>query len=260
MNAHRFVPGVLTPLATLLILILSGCQGTHNGPESDGPSTPQGPTPLELPLRVLILGDSISMGYTGVVQDLLGDRAEVQRARRADRDAAENCAGTTHGVQHIDRWLAQSEDGWDVIHFNFGLHDLKRVLPENGKNSNDPTHPYQADPELYGQQLREIVEKLEATSARLVFATTTPVPAGVRPYRAPEDPLEYNRVALELMAEFDIPVNDLFALAASRIDELQNPADVHFSKEGSRVLGEQVCRAILGAAGIEEVELEGSSD
>jgi hypothetical protein len=38
--------------------------------------------------------------------------------------------------------------------------------------------PLQADPETDAANLRMLVAKLEATGARLVFATTTPVPAG----------------------------------------------------------------------------------
>lgn len=222
------------------LLLLTACSSTP---------VDEAPPPLELPIRVLLLGDSISLGYTPVVHELLGERAEVQRAMKADGEKTENCAGTTHGVQHIDRWLAQSEEGWDVIHFNFGLHDLKRVQPENGKNSNDPDHPHQADPEQYRIQLSHIVGCLEATGARLVFATTTPVPLGVRPYRAPEDPVNYNRVALELMAERGIAINDLFTFAEERLSEIQNPADVHFTPEGSRALGEEVVSAILELAG-----------
>src|SRR5581483_1704324 len=66
--------------------------------------------------RVLLIGDSISMGYTLPVRKLLADRANVHRI-------PENGGPTTTGLKNIEKWLG--DDKWDVIHFNWGLHDLK---------------------------------------------------------------------------------------------------------------------------------------
>ena len=84
--------------------------------------------------KVLILGDSISIGYTPLVQKALEGEAHVFRPMRSEK-GAENCEGTTYGVTELERWLQIDGGGWDVIHFNFGLHDLKRVHPETRKNS-----------------------------------------------------------------------------------------------------------------------------
>ncbi|MEZ6037542.1 MAG: SGNH/GDSL hydrolase family protein [Planctomycetota bacterium] len=190
------------------------------------------------PPHVLILGDSISIGYTPVVQELLRDEMFVTRPKG-------NCAGTTHGVQHVDEWLQVDGGRWDLIWFNFGLHDLKRVDAATGKNSNDPKDPRQAEPEVYERQLREIVGKLVATGARLVFATTTPVPpGGVKPYRDVEDPQRYNTIARRVMAEHEIPVCDLFAVATARLQEIQPKVDVHFTKQGSALLAEAVAARV----------------
>lgn len=203
------------------------------------------------PIRVLILGDSISMGYTEHVRDALGERAFVMRARKPDGEKPENCHGTSYAIHHLDRWLAQGGGKWDVIHFNFGLHDLKRVHPETRKNSDNPEDPHQADLDLYARQLEEIVQGLGASGARLIFATTTPVPEGVSPYRDPSDPLDYNRVAVELMQRYDVAVNDLFAYANPRLEVWQRLGNVHFHPEGSRALGEEVARVILQVAGLD---------
>ena len=106
--------------------------------------------------RVLILGDSISIGYMPTVKELLKDEAVVMRPMKNEENP-ENCQGTNNGVKHIDRWLKIDGGNWDVIHFNFGLHDLKRVDFQTGKNSNDSDDPHQASPEEYEKQLREIV-------------------------------------------------------------------------------------------------------
>lgn len=205
--------------------------------------------PLDAPIRVLLLGDSISIGYTLHVREALGADALVVRPTNA-KGGAENCAGTTKGVEHVDRWLVLEGGDWDVIHFNFGLHDLKRVEPDTGKNSNDPEHPHQAPPERYREQLREITAKLAASHARLVFATTTPVPlGGVKPHRDPEDVARFNAIALEVMGEFEVEVDDLYAFALPRMDALMRPVNVHFTPEGSAALGDEVARSIRAVAG-----------
>jgi arylsulfatase A-like enzyme len=197
--------------------------------------------------HVLILGDSISIGYTPFVRDLLEDDAVVIRPMRTE-DKPENCSGTNNGVKQMDRWLKLGDGRWDVIHFNFGLHDLKRVDPQTGKNSKNPEDPHQADPDRYERQVRNIVQKLAKTGATLIFATTTPVPPGaVNPYRDVTDPPRYNNVARKIMAEHDVAINDLYAFAAARLDKIQRPANVHFTPDGSEQLAQQVVRHIRPA-------------
>lgn len=187
--------------------------------------------------RVLILGDSISMGYTPVVKRLLREDTWVVRP-------AENCEGTTKGAANIDRWLQLDGAPYDLIWFNFGLHDIKRVKA-NGRNSNDPRDGRQAEPDTYERQLRAMVAKLKQTGSTLVFATTTPVPkGGVRPHRDVEDPERYNLIARSVMKENGVAVVDLYAFALARQREIQPRVDVHFTKEGSAALGRQVAAQI----------------
>lgn len=189
--------------------------------------------------RVLLLGDSISMGYHRHVKAALAGVASVQRP-------AENCAGTTKGIAKIDEWLAIDGGDFDVIHFNFGLHDLKRVRPTGG-NSNDPDDPRQADVDAYEANLREIVEALLATGAELVFATTTPVPAGVQPHRDRTDPTRYNDVARRVLAGRGVAIADLYSFALTLPAGAQRAADVHFTAEGSRLLAAEVVRHLEAA-------------
>lgn len=205
----------------------------------------------EPPFRVLLLGDSISIGYTPFVQEALDGTAVVIRPRKGDeprKGAPENCAGTTRGMKHIERWLAIDGGDWDVIHFNFGLHDLKRVQPDTGENSNDPSDPRQASLFTYQEQLSQLVARLEETGAQLVFATTTPVPEGdLRPYREPEDAMTYNGVAALVLHNSGIAINDLFQFVTEYPEPIQRPEDVHFTEAGSRALGRRVAEAILEA-------------
>ncbi len=197
--------------------------------------------------RVLILGDSISIGYTPPVREILKDTAVVVRPTTAD-GKAENCDGTTKGVREIDRWLKLDGGKWAVIHFNFGLHDIKHIDPKTKANSNDPSHARQAEPEIYERQLTEIAQKLKATGAKLFFATTTPVPpGGVKPLRVVEDVAQYNTIARRVMNANGIAVNDLYSFALPQLKEIQKPVDVHFTNEGSKQLAGEVARAIREA-------------
>jgi len=124
--------------------------------------------------RVLILGDSISLGYTLNVRGLLKGEANVHRALN-EKDVKENCQGTTHGLERLDIWLGDKK--WDLIHFNWGLHDLKYVN-EKGKKVDPEKGTQQAVPEQYRENLEALVVRLNETGAKLVFATTTPYPEG----------------------------------------------------------------------------------
>lgn len=233
----RFRVGRLIVLVASVVIVTAGL-----APAADKAETSSQP-------RVLLLGDSISIGYTPHVQKMLEGEAVVIRPTGKGK-RAENCAGTTNGVKHIDRWLKIDGGNWDVIHFNFGLHDLKRVLPGTLSNSNDPDHPRQAEPDKYEQQLREIVAKLKATNAKLIFCATTPVPeGGVKPHRDVEDAQRYNAIGRKIAKEFGAEVNDLWAVTQPRLKEIQRPVNVHFTPEGSKLLAEHVVKAIRQSLG-----------
>ncbi len=233
---------------TLLALLAFGATSLFAAPEQGSTAevakqrwsfTPDDKLP-----NLLIIGDSISVGYTLQVRALLEGKANVFRPHNTAGTGVENCSGTTNGVINIERWLGGRK--WDVIHFNFGLHDLKRVTEAGGeKVSANPQDPPQATVEKYAGNLAVIVNKLKATGARLVFATTTPVPEGARrPFRDPADPPRYNAAAAKVMQENGVRVNDLFALCQPQLDKIQQPKNVHFNNEGNRVLATHVAMVI----------------
>ena len=194
----------------------------------------------ELP-NVLILGDSISMGYTPGVRKLLAGKANVFRP-------SGNCLGTTFGIANIDRWLAGQK--WAVIHFNWGLHDLKHVkVAGENENSDSPTDPQQATLDQYSKNMEALVNKMKATGAKLIFTTTTPVVSAKRPLREQDAPPKYNEAALKIMKANGIKVDDLYGLVLPNIAKLQKPNNVHFTPEGSQVLAEQVAKAISSELG-----------
>ncbi len=195
--------------------------------------------------NVLLLGDSISIGYTLPVRALLKGKANIFRPINAN-GSAENCSDTGKGLAELDRWLS-TQSKWDVIHFNWGLHDLKHMKPDAPKptTSADPNDPPLRSVEQYRANLEKIVARLRRTGARLIFATTTPVPDGANnPFRSPADPPRYNAAASEVMRKSGIRVNDLFALAQPRLAQIQLPRNVHFTAQGSEALAKQVAEVI----------------
>lgn len=183
--------------------------------------------------NVLIIGDSISIGYTPFVREALKTEANVFHNYR-------NARHTAYGLDSIANWLGETK--WDVIHFNFGLHDLcyrsKNVLRDkvNGKLS--------VSLEDYGDNLRKIAEIIKNTDAKVIFATTTMVPEN-EPGRFSNDVEEYNQVAIEVMNDYDIEIDDLYSLSLEVHPRLgKGDDDVHYTKDGYRKLSEQVVKCI----------------
>ncbi len=183
--------------------------------------------------RVLIIGDSISIGYTAPVRDLLKGRANVHRIPT-------NAGNTERGLDNIDAWLG--EGNWDVIHFNWGLHDMKRL--KDGKL--DATMPVAITPVTYHDHLIKLVTRLKETGARLIWATTTPVPEGAKG-RMPGEEVTYNMTAEGVMDELGVSVNDLHAYILPHLENHQRKANVHFTDEGSAFLAKQVAKVITDA-------------
>jgi len=179
--------------------------------------------------RVLLIGDSISMGYTLPVRKLLEGKANVHRI-------PQNGGPTRNGVANIEKWLGNGK--WAVIHFNFGIHDLK-FMPD-GKR--------QVEPADYEKNLRALVARMKATGAKLIWATTTPIPDGeLTPPRKFGDVKEYNDIARKVMGESGVKIDDLNSHVAPRIAELQNPHDVHYKPAGYEYLAQKVAAEIEGA-------------
>lgn len=227
-SSVRFRQGVFACLIATGILLSINTSPVSAQQKRSGPMTPVEDVD-GLP-RVLLLGDSISIGYTVPVRQMLRGQANVHRALT-------NCGPTTKGLEQLESWLGEAK--WDAIHFNFGLHDLK-YIDDDGKRVPPESGHIQVPIEEYGENLKRIAERLKKTGAKLVFCNTTPVPTGAHG-RIPGDSREYNKVAADVIRSIGgIEVNDLFAFCESRLDKIQRPADVHFTREGSRQLAVQV--------------------
>lgn len=183
--------------------------------------------------RVLLIGDSISMGYTFPVRKMLAGKANVHRV-------PENGGDTARGLEKLDQWLGDKP--WDVIHFNFGLHDLKRLRD----GAYDVRGTQVRSVEDYAKNLDALVVRLKKTGATLIWATTTPVPAGARG-RMKGDEVRYNAAAARVMKRHGVQVNDLYGYILPNLAKAQRPRDVHFPGKGSDMLGRRVASVISAA-------------
>jgi lysophospholipase L1-like esterase len=184
---------------------------------------------------VILLGDSIRMGYQPYVRQELGDTFDVS-------GPAENCATSRNLLANLDRWALASSAS--IIHLNAGLHDLRY-------------DPGQDAPVIsigeYEANVRAILGRLrERTDARLIWATTTPVHEKLHEEhklsrRRESDVASYNAIATAIARELGVEVDDLCAaVLAHGADALWSQDGVHFTESGSRFLGAQVARAIRG--------------
>jgi len=213
------LPLLLTSIALLATVDANAQEKKKDTPEfaavKDEPSLP----------RVLLIGDSISIGYTLPTRTLLTGKANVHRIPT-------NGGPTINGLKSLKGWLGDGR--WDVIHFNWGLHDLKQM---DGK--------HQVPLGEYEKNLRELVSQLKATKAKLIWASTTPVPEGeLSPPRKNADVVAYNAVAKKIMDENGVAIDDLYAFALPRLSEIQRPVNVHFTPAGSEALAKQVAESI----------------
>jgi hypothetical protein len=189
----------------------------------------------------LIIGDSISQGYTWLVRDLLKGKVNVDRPRT-------NCGDTKNGLANIDAWLGDRQ--WDVVHFNWGLHDLCYRHPdaEVYGNRDKVKGTIAVEPDQYRENLEKLVERMKSSAKTLIWASTTVVPPG-EVGRIEGDDSIYNEIAAGIMTANGVVMNDLYSITSDFGPEMFTlPCDVHYGDEGLKIIAEQVTRAIEAAA------------
>jgi lysophospholipase L1-like esterase len=174
--------------------------------------------------RVLLIGDSVSRGYTAAVRTALAGKANVHRAPA-------NCGPTASGIKNIEAWLTDHPGGekWDVIHFNFGIHDRGTPVAD------------------YTARLEQLVQRMKQTGAKLVWASTTPIPDNPEAKQAAASIVERNAAAAEVMQKHGVAIDDLFGFISPRLAEAQLPKDVHFNAKGYDLLGQKVAESVADA-------------
>jgi lysophospholipase L1-like esterase len=186
--------------------------------------------------KILIIGDSISIGYTPYVKQELEKKAEVFHNPG-------NAQHTGTGLEKIEEWVG--DNSWDIIQFNWGLWDLcyrhpdSKVQGNRDKVNGDITFEL----EDYRKNLESIVLKLkEKTDARLIFVATTYVPEN-EAGRFQDDAIKYNAVAKDIMKKHSIIINDVFQKSKEiHLEFGKGNDDVHYTEEGYKRLGSVIAQ------------------
>jgi len=210
--------------------------------------------------NVLVIGDSISIGYTPILRQALQCRANVHRPPT-------NCGSSAMHRENLHRWLGVfSAPGrqWDIITVNFGHWDKGSAK------------------DVYQANVRADLDLLLKTKAKVIWCMTTPVPYGFNlPPRKKdthvplvpeaewaamehevESPVGYvpgrsrlvNAWAGEVLAEHpEIKVCDLWQVVKNGekgfYREWWHSQNVHFFARGSVPLGRELARKVLGLLG-----------
>jgi len=193
--------------------------------------------------KVLLLGDSIRMGYDKYVAEQLAGEAEVLFP-------SENCRFAEYILRSLGDWREKlGIDTLDAVHWNVGLWDTLRLTGDDGTLTR---------PEVYADYICRIQKRLMYYSpdAKYIFATSTPVweekfdPAKAVRYN--RDIEQFNRIARDVLADFPVEINDLWSLVWGKPESLWSDMTHLYTEEGTRLLGDAVCRAICRALDIEE--------
>ena len=186
--------------------------------------------------NVLIIGDSISIGYTLPTRVLLQGKVNLHRIPT-------NGGPTTKGITEIEKWLGERK--WDLIHFNWGLHDLKYMGPK-GQNlyPKEKGGKEQVTLADYEKNLDKLVARMKKSTTKLVWRNTTPIPPGSAG-RYVGDSIKYNKAAARVMKKHGIPTLDLFTPSKKNMKDWMKPANVHYHAHGSQALAELVAKDVL---------------
>jgi len=177
--------------------------------------------------RVALIGDSITRAYFPAVEAALKGKAYCARI------ATSKAIGDPALPAQIALFL--SEEKFDVVHFNIGMHGWDYTEDE------------------YRQFLPELLAAVRkgAPGAKLVWASTTPVRKDKEAGPSNARIENRNRIAREFFGKQGIPIDDLHAAIAGH-DDLHSD-DVHFNAEGSKMLAASVAasveKALTGASG-----------
>ena len=178
---------------------------------------------------VLLIGDSMRMGYCETVKNELVDIAEVVYPN-------DNCRFTQYVLTMLNAWAGLCDkEKVDLVQFNCGHWDAAHFGGEE--------FPLNSI-EVYTQNIRRIIKRIRTTfpNAKVVFATSTPMnPNGTCSinYRTTEDIIRYNEAALSVVREMNVEVNDIFSFMQDWGSECF--ADYgHLTKEYFEILGKHV--------------------
>lgn len=191
--------------------------------------------------KVLLLGDSIRMGYDKAVRKTLEGKAEVYFPE-------ENCRFASYLLRNTcDYRLLADNQPFDVIHWNAGLWDCLRLFGE------DPHTPI----DMYAYYIDRVCIRLRKLypNAKIIFATSTKVQSEKMDKdfkRYNEEIKEYNRVAVDVVKKYGFVVNDLYAVSDSLPESAHSDSVHYYTPLGTETFANAVLEHLKDALDIYE--------
>lgn len=211
------------PMWTKIILILTlvlACGSAYAQKQQDLP-------------RVLIIGDAVyTQNVRPIPGELKGKASVVLAAMPTD-----TVLNSATAIEHLDVLLGKFDKQgkplpkgrwpvWDLIHINVGLGDLIHRVPDLESFRVLPIHVggvVTTEPKQYEKNLGELIRKLKATGAKVIWASTTPIRHSRSNVFKLGSEIQYNKIADRVMKKHRVPTNDMYAYAKS-IMNMDKPA------------------------------------
>ena len=199
--------------------------------------------------KIILIGDSIRLGYDKYVKDALEGVAEVYYP-------GDSARFSQYTLRYLSDW--KHDNGWgediDLVHWNTGLWDVLEMYGEAPISN----------PQQYGETIGKIQRQIKILFPRAVqiFATSTSVieeKYGATRKRHNSTIEQYNRIAVETLSDTGCLINDLYTLTKNAPVEIRGGDPTHFyTPEGTKLIGDRVLSYICGELGIEagDINLE----
>ena len=188
--------------------------------------------------KILLLGDSIRIGYDKHIKKSLEKVAEVYYPE-------ENCRFTTYLMRALNGYrkkLGITE--LDLIHWNVGLWD--NLVMQDGKNL--------VAIDTYGENIDRLCDifKNVFRGVKMIFATSTPVQEELYGdfKRYNKDIEAYNKVAVEVVKSHGGEINDLYELLKDTPSSYHSDATHYYTRQATELITNQVLACIEKALGI----------
>lgn len=191
--------------------------------------------------NVLLIGDSIRMGYDKSVKEMLEDVANVYFPD-------ENCRFASYVLRYFHEYKSIVNTGSiDVIHWNAGLWDCLRLF---GEEPHTPIEIYK----YYIDRICQRINKL-CPNAKVIFATSTSVQTEkmtVECIRYNKEIEEYNAAAVKIVKEYGFDVNDLYTVSLNLPESAHSDAVHYYTPIGTKTFTEKTVSHIISALDINE--------
>ena len=184
--------------------------------------------------NLLLLGDSIRMGYDKAVQKSLKGVANVYFP-------AENCRFASFVLRYLHEYARLIPDGSpDIIHWNAGLWDCLRLFEEEPHTPKD----------VYAYYIERICIRIKKLfpDAKVIFATCTTVLSEqmrIDFKRYNEEIAEYNRIAVDVVKKHGFEINDLYAVSAQLPESAHSDPVHYYTPAGTEAFTNQVLSCIV---------------